>query len=71
MGNHCIDLVCLDCGRSWCARGCEPTKPNIARALKYIQRQVEWCERWNMPFTMGVKSETDTCKCGSKEVYLE
>jgi hypothetical protein len=29
MGNHCIDVVCAGCGRTWCLRECsDRTGPN-------------------------------------------
>ena len=22
MANHCVDVICTNCGAMWCARGC-------------------------------------------------
>ena len=41
MSNHCIDLICLNCGAEWCCRGCgdrsESSKENLERYLKQSQ----------------------------------
>lgn len=37
MGNHCIDVVCVGCGRCYCLRGCNydhPPDPKIAAKAK-------------------------------------
>lgn len=40
MANHCIEVVCVGCGRMWCERGCNYDWPaDTKRAAKAQRRQ--------------------------------
>lgn len=73
MANHCIDVICLTCGRQWCARGCNYSNdtPNQAAIDRYLKQKREWCNRWGYSFTLGTKLDDEVCNCGSKEVYMD
>lgn len=73
MGNHCIDVICLDCGRQWCTRGCghDEPKPNSDAIKRYIKRQKDWCTMWSKPFNLGYKMSNSVCACGGKEIYMD
>lgn len=60
MANHCIDVTCSNCGRTWCARGCnDEGGPDPARAER-VKKQV----REGRALQSG-----DAC-CGKQEVYM-
>ena len=70
MANHCIDVICLDCGDNWCARGCnnKPAGKPCPEALKRREDHRQWWEKqWEkkLPDTMA---DGEVCPCGSRRV---
>ena len=75
MGNHCIDVICLDCGRTWCCRGCSSSdedKPSQESVDRWKRHLKEWNDRWRQgqePY-QGTKAD-EHCTCGSDNVYMD
>ncbi len=74
MASHCIDVICLDCGREWCARGCGnflEAKPNQETITHYLKRKQEWSDKFNNGnFYLGVRCTSLFCQCGKENVYI-
>ena len=67
MANHCIDVVCISCGRVWCERGCSSGSAGpdekFAKFLRdAIQRNPKLKDR-------KMSGDGWSCACGSREVY--
>lgn len=65
MGNHCIDVACMDCGRAWDARAYNARSgdPDAERAAR-LQRQ--YGEGGERPYFMS----SIVCDCSSKRVVM-
>lgn len=64
MGNHCIDVACVDCGRAWCVRGCsdrDGPNPELAERLQLEHVPAEVMERPHRYWD-------ERCACGSHRV---
>lgn len=74
MANHCIDVICLDCGRSWCARGCNdrggPSKESVKRFLKSAVERAAKYHQGVLERAITLCSN-ETCACGSKRVAMD
>lgn len=64
MANHCLDVVCLNCGAFWCTLGCNTDSPPNKDTLEHFKKKFE--ERgWKM------QCSNETCShCKSREVYM-
>ncbi len=74
MANHCIDLICTDCGASWCDRGCGYGSPPN---LEYLNKWIEMKQKWNNKFKNGSKfnpsyTQGESCHhCNSRKISIE
>jgi hypothetical protein len=39
MANHCVDVICTNCGAMWCARGCGTRFPPDEEFLKKWKKE--------------------------------
>ena len=72
MANHCIDVICLVCGREWCARGCgnaREAQPDPARVEEWHAKNREWAAMWGKPLPKEDPLETERC-CGVRRVVI-
>lgn len=73
MSNHCLDVICIDCGREWCERcynKCEAT-PNPEALTRFWSYRQEWADKYrngDVMKTVTLCSDT-RCTCGSERVY--
>lgn len=65
MSNHCIDVVCLNCGNYWCERFC-------GTSGKY-SKVPEWITKKYPDFKPGDKRQGyfSDCNCGQSYVVME
>lgn len=65
MANHCFDVICLDCGREWCERGCGyHAEPDQQRLRDWRQTHHTDGELWCTPVNDA------RCECGSGQVVM-
>jgi hypothetical protein len=50
--SHCIEVICLNCGYSWCVRGyyCSELAPSMERVEKFLYEKRKWCEEYGKDF---------------------
>lgn len=71
MANHCVEVICLDCGAEWCVRGCgyEASSSDV-RLQRFLKEQQEWANK----FAKGVVKHHmthDKCRsCKSNKVCM-
>lgn len=60
MGNHCIDVTCAVCGRTWCERCYDgPSLPDSDRAKRVQDMEAK-----------GQTIKVNTGCCGQGRVYM-
>ncbi len=72
MANHCIDVICLVCGREWCVRGCgygRDAEPDQDRVKEWYKKNAEWAAKWGQP-PKEEKSLKDEWCCGQQRVVI-
>lgn len=62
MGNHCIDVLCVDCGRSWCVRCHDVYSTGSTQEAQDAQKK--FAEKSRM-------ISGDVCSCGSRRVIMD
>ncbi len=65
MANHCIDVLCLHCGRNWCCLCHDVYTPHTA--LQLTTRATRKATR-HLP---EVRIEDQDCPCGKPNIVIE
>ena len=61
MANHCVDVICAKCGRTWCIRcfDLDRAKPNKKLAKRAKEEILEG---------RAIMAKRHACSCGGKEI---
>lgn len=73
MSNHCIELICLECGTVWCCRNCGYHEgPNKESINRFLTSKREWAQRHHPgenPVKF-IKIVEDEVHCSKKNVAI-
>lgn len=64
MGNHCVNGICMECGASWCMRGCNyDSGPSKERLAQFVQNENERAAKYNQKphFLKATDERCDYC----------
>ncbi len=65
MANHCFDVICLECGRYWCERGCTGGRVGT----KGLKKRQSYAAAKNLK-TFRINGNIPMyCKCGNRDMY--
>lgn len=68
MSNHCIEVICLSCGKQWCDRGCSyETGPSEEALKNYLRNCQNWADKYDNGIIKHAELQDRRCLlCGGK-----
>lgn len=74
MANHCIDVICLNCGRSWCLRcanlhEAQPNRGHLKSFLKNAVRRAATQYKGRLDHAIYLV-QNESCACGDWRVAM-